>query len=68
MEKLGPLNLYTLRLIGMHNRFYKPRQSTTYLERHGFIERTGWTEANTDQIEFAITDKGRSALEETGRY
>lgn len=68
MEKLGPLNLYTLRLIGMRNRFYKLRQPAVYLEKHGYIERTGRTELNGEQVEFIITDKGRLALERFGNH
>lgn len=57
MEKLGPLNLYTLRLIGMYNRFYKPRQATVYLEKHGYIERTGRTDTKIVNVNSPLPTK-----------
>lgn len=67
MEKLSTINIYTLRLVGMSNRYYKLRQNPLHLEKHGFVERTGRTDSTGQQYEFTITDKGRAALERFGK-
>lgn len=66
MEKLSPLNLYALRLISARNRYYKLRQTAVYLEKRGYIERTGCLLPDGEQYEFTITEKGRLALERFG--
>lgn len=66
MEKLSPLNLYALRLIGSRNRYYRMRQTAVYLERRNYIEKTGRTSPDGEQYEFTITEKGRLALERFG--
>ncbi|WP_146221769.1 hypothetical protein [Methylobacterium sp. B4] len=66
MEKLSPLNLYALRLISARNRYYKLRQTAVYLEKRGYIERTGCLSPDGEQYEFTITEKGRLALERFG--
>ena len=67
MEKLSSINLYTLHLVHLSNRYYKLRQNPLYLEKHGYVERTGRTDATGQQYEFTITDKGRAALERFGK-
>jgi predicted transcriptional regulator len=66
MEKLSPNNLYNLRLVGMKNRYYRLRQAARYLEKFGYIERTGRMDTTGEQYEFTITEKGRLALERFG--
>lgn len=66
MEKLSPLNLYALRLIGARDRYYRLRQTAVYLERRSYIERTGRVSPDGEQYEFTITEKGRLALERFG--
>ncbi|MDV2986180.1 UNVERIFIED_CONTAM: hypothetical protein Q9R58_17835 [Methylobacteriaceae bacterium AG10] len=66
MEKLSLLNLYTLRLIGEQNRYYRLRQAAVYLEKRKYIEKTGRASPDGEQYEFTITEKGRLALERFG--
>ncbi|MHB2204915.1 hypothetical protein [Methylobacterium sp. CM6257] len=64
MKKLTPGDHYRLRMLMGRPRLYRLNAVMKRLERLGLVAATGQSASNGEYAEYAITERGRSAVRE----